>query len=238
VDAAARVIQGIARACKESGCALIGGETAEMPGLYAKGDFDLAGFSVGAVERGHVLPRTSEMVPGDVLIGVASSGVHSNGYSLVRKLVEKSGLPWDAEAPFAPGVRLGEALLAPTRLYVKSALEALRVGGVKGFAHITGGGITENLPRALPPGLDAEVNLDSWTPLPVFGWLAKQGNVASEEMLRTFNCGIGLVAVVSEKCSGHVIEAFQQSGDRAMRLGHLVAGSGDAKVVYRGTLKL
>jgi phosphoribosylformylglycinamidine cyclo-ligase len=238
VDAAARVIQGIARACKESGCALIGGETAEMPGLYAQGDFDLAGFSVGAVERGHVLPRTSEMVPGDVLIGVASSGVHSNGYSLVRKLVEKSGLPWDAEAPFAPGVRLGEALLAPTRLYVKSALEALRVGGVKGFAHITGGGITENLPRALPPGLDADVNLDCWTPLPVFGWLAKQGAVTPEEMLRTFNCGIGLVAVVSEKCSGHVIEAFQQCGDKAMRLGHLVAGGGDAKVVYRGTLKL
>jgi phosphoribosylformylglycinamidine cyclo-ligase len=238
VDAAARVIQGIARACKDSGCALIGGETAEMPGLYAKGDFDLAGFSVGAVERGHVLPRTSEMVPGDVLIGVASSGVHSNGYSLVRKLVEKSGLAWDAEAPFAPGVRLGEALLAPTRLYVKSALEALRVGGVKGFAHITGGGITENLPRALPAGLDAEVNLDSWTPLPVFGWLAKQGGVTPEEMLRTFNCGIGLVAVVSEKCSGHVIEAFQQSGDKAMRLGHLVAGSGEAKVVYRGALKL
>jgi phosphoribosylformylglycinamidine cyclo-ligase len=238
VDAAARVIQGIAQACKESGCALIGGETAEMPGLYANGDFDLAGFSVGAVERGYVLPRTAEMVAGDVLIGVASSGVHSNGYSLVRKLVEKSGLPWDAEAPFAPGVRLGEALLAPTRLYVKSALEALRVGGVKGFAHITGGGITENLPRALPQGLDAEVNLASWTPLPVFGWLAQQGAVTPEEMLRTFNCGIGLVAVVSEKCSGHVIEAFQQCGDKAIRLGHLVAGSGDAKVAYRGALKL
>ena len=164
MDAAARVIEGIARACKESGCALIGGETAEMPGLYAKGDFDLAGFSVGAVERGHVLPRTAEMAAGDVLIGVASSGVHSNGYSLVRKLVEKSGLGWDADAPFAPGTKLGEALLTPTRLYVKSALEALRVGGVKGFAHITGGGITENLPRALPDGLDAEVDLDCWTP--------------------------------------------------------------------------
>src|ERR1700754_1279998 len=137
VDAAARVIQGIARACKESGCALIGGETAEMPGLYAKGDFDLAGFSVGAVERGHVLPRTAEMVAGDVLIGVASSGVHSNGYSLVRKVVEKSGLSWDADAPFAPGKMLGEALLTPTRLYVKSALEALHSGRVKGFAHIT-----------------------------------------------------------------------------------------------------
>jgi len=238
VDAAARVIQGIARACKDSGCALIGGETAEMPGLYAKGDFDLAGFSVGAVERGHVLPRTAEMVAGDVLIGVASSGVHSNGYSLVRKVVEKSGLAWDAEAPFAPGRKLGEALLTPTRLYVRSALEALRVGGVKGFAHITGGGITENLPRALPEGLDAEVDLDSWTPSPVFGWMAKSAGIEAPEMLRTFNCGIGMVAVASEKSSGHVIEAFQQCGDKAMRLGHLVPGSGEAKVVYRGTLKL
>ncbi|MBN9545340.1 MAG: phosphoribosylformylglycinamidine cyclo-ligase [Alphaproteobacteria bacterium] len=238
VDAAARVIQGIARACKESGCALIGGETAEMPGLYAKGDFDLAGFSVGAVERGHVLPRTAEMMAGDVLIGVASSGVHSNGYSLVRKVVEKSGLAWDAEAPFAPGRKLGEALLTPTRLYVKSALEALRVGGVKGFAHITGGGITENLPRALPEGMDAEVDLDSWTPSPVFGWMARSAGIEAPEMLRTFNCGIGMVAVVSEKCSGHVIEAFQQCGDKAMRLGRLIPGSGEAKVVYRGALKL
>ncbi len=238
VDAAARVIEGIARACKESGCALIGGETAEMPGLYAKGDFDLAGFSVGAVERGHVLPRISEMTAGDVLIGVASSGVHSNGYSLVRKVVEKSGLGWDADAPFAAGTKLGEALLAPTRLYVRSALEALRVGGVKGFAHITGGGITENLPRALPDGLNAAVDLDCWTPPPVFGWLAQTAGIADAEMLRTFNCGIGLVAVVSEKSSGHVIEAFQQCGDKAMRLGHLVPGEGEAKVVYRGTLTL
>ena len=238
VDAAARVVEGIARACKESGCALIGGETAEMPGLYAKGDFDLAGFSVGAVERGHVLPRTADMVAGDVLIGVASSGVHSNGYSLVRKVVEKSGLSWDAPAPFAPNAKLGEALLTPTRLYVKSALEALRVGGVKGFAHITGGGITENLPRALPDGLDAEVDLDCWTPPPVFAWMAKSAGIAAPEMLRTFNCGIGLVVVVSEKFSGHVIEAFQQSGDKAVRLGHVVVGNGEAEVVYRGTLKL
>ena len=248
VDDAARVIEGIARACKESGCALIGGETAEMPGLYAKGDFDLAGFSVGAVERGHVLPRTAEMAAGDVLIGVASSGVHSNGYSLVRKVVERSGLSWEAGAPFAPGRALGEALLTPTRLYVKSALEAMRVGGVKGFAHITGGGITENLPRALPEGLDAEVDLDCWTPPPVFAWLAQSAGIAAPEMLRTFNCGIGLVAVVAEKFSGHVIEAFQQSGDKAMRIGKLVPGAfdgasaadgaGEAKVVYRGALKL
>jgi phosphoribosylformylglycinamidine cyclo-ligase len=238
VNAAARVIEGIARACKESGCALIGGETAEMPGLYAKGDFDLAGFSVGAVERGQVLPRTADMAAGDVLIGVASSGVHSNGYSLVRKLVEKSGLGWDADAPFVAGAKLGEALLTPTRLYVKSALEALRVGGVRGLAHITGGGITENLPRALPHGLDGEVDLDCWTPPAVFGWLAQQGAIAPEEMLRTFNCGIGMVAVVSEKSSGRVIEAFQQCGDKAMRIGRVVAGTGEAKAVYRGALKL
>ena len=250
VNEAAEIVEGIARACKQSGCALIGGETAEMPGLYAKGDFDLAGFSVGAVERGSVLPRSDEMEAGDVLIGVASSGVHSNGYSLVRRLVEKSGLGWDAPAPFAKNGKLGEALMTPTRLYVKSALEAMRVGGVKGFAHITGGGITENLPRALPEGLDAEVELSSWTPLPVFGWLAQQGAVTPSEMLRAFNCGIGLVAVVEEKNSGHVIEAFQQSGDRAVRLGHLIpSGSAEgasapshagaeAKVVYRGTLKL
>jgi len=238
VDAAARVIEGIARACKESGCALIGGETAEMPGLYAKGDFDLAGFSVGAVERGLVLPKCAEMQAGDVLIGVASSGVHSNGYSLVRKLVERSGLGFDMPAPFAKNATLGEALMTPTRLYVKSALEAMRVGGVKGFAHITGGGITENLPRALPESLDAEVELDAWTPPSVFGWLAQQGSVAPEEMLLTFNCGIGLVAVVEEISSGHVIEAFQQLGDKAVRLGRLIQGDGEAKVVYRGTLKL
>ena len=250
VEGAARVVEGIARACKASGCALIGGETAEMPGLYKKGDFDLAGFSVGAVERGNILPKTQEMQAGDVLIGIASSGLHSNGYSLARKVVEKTGLGWDADAPFAAGRKLGEALLVPTRLYVKSALEALRTGGIKGFAHITGGGITENLPRALPENMDAEVNLDSWTPPAVFGWLAKSAGIEEAEMLRTFNCGIGLVAVVAEKSAGHVIEAFQTSGDKAVRLGKLVPGSsngasaasrdgaGEPKVVYRGTLKL
>ena len=243
VAGAGIVVESIARACKDSGCALIGGETAEMPGLYAKGDFDLAGFSVGAVERGQILPRTKEMLAGDVLVGVASSGVHSNGYSLVRKVVEQSGLGWDAEAPFASGSSLGAALLTPTRLYVKSALAAVRSGqikggGVKGFAHITGGGITENLPRALPDGLHADVDLSSWTPPAVFGWLASSAGIAAEEMLRTFNCGIGLIAVVAEKDAGHVIDAFQQHGDKAVRLGKLVPGTGEARVVYRGTLKL
>src|ERR1700754_3816376 len=175
VESAATVVEGIARACKESGCALIGGETAEMPGLYAKGDFDLAGFAVGAVERDAILPKLNTMREGDVLIGIASSGVHSNGYSLVRKVVEKSGLSLEEEAPFAPGRKLGDALLTPTRLYVRAALEAMQTGGVKGLAHITGGGITDNLPRCLPEGLDAEVNLDVVAVLPVFKWLAKEG---------------------------------------------------------------
>jgi len=238
VDSAATVVEGIARACKESGCALIGGETAEMPGLYAKGDFDLAGFAVGAVERGAILPKTGAMKAGDVLIGVASSGVHSNGYSLVRKVVEKSGLTLEAPAPFMAGTSLGEALLTPTRLYVRAALGAMRTGGVKGLAHITGGGITDNLPRCLPDGLDAEVDLHAIPVLPVFQWLAKQAGIAETEMLRTFNCGIGLVAVAGEKHAGQVIDAFQESGDHAVRIGKLIPGPGEAKVVYRGALKL
>jgi phosphoribosylformylglycinamidine cyclo-ligase len=238
VESAALVVEGIARACKDSGCALIGGETAEMPGLYAKGDFDLAGFAVGAVERDAILPKTASMKAGDVLIGVASSGVHSNGYSLVRKVVERSGLGLADAAPFAPGKSLGEALLIPTRLYVRAALEAIQTGGVKGLAHITGGGITDNLPRCLPDGLDAEVDLSAIAVLPVFQWLAKTVGIAQAEMLRTFNCGIGMVAVTDEKHAGHVIDAFQEAGDKAARIGKLVAGSGEAKVVYRGALKL
>jgi phosphoribosylformylglycinamidine cyclo-ligase len=238
VDDAAVVIEGIARACKDSGCALIGGETAEMPGLYAKGDFDLAGFSVGAVERGHVLPNLKAMKEGDVVIGVASSGVHSNGYSLVRRVVEKAGIAYDAPAPFDAARSLGEALLAPTRLYIKSGLEAIRAGGVRGFAHITGGGITENLPRCLPDGLDAQIDLSCWTPAPVFGWLAKSAGIAEMEMLRTFNCGLGFMAVVAAESSGHVIDAFQVSGEKAWRIGSLVKGDGEAKVVYRGSLAL
>jgi phosphoribosylformylglycinamidine cyclo-ligase len=238
VDDAAVVIEGIARACKESGCALIGGETAEMPGLYAKGDFDLAGFSVGAVERDAILPRTAQMMPGDVVIGVESSGVHSNGYSLVRRVVADSGLAFDAPAPFAREMKLGEALLAPTKLYVKSALEALRAGGVKGFAHITGGGITENLPRALPKGLDAHIDLGTWKPLPVFGWLSKSAGIEEREMLRTFNCGLGLIAIVATESAGHVIDAFGTCGERALRIGTLVPGEDESNVVYTGALAL
>jgi len=238
VNAAAVVVEGIAHACKASGCALIGGETAEMPGLYARGDFDLAGFSVGAVERGHILPKTGAMRAGDVVIGIASSGVHSNGYSLVRRVVEQLGASYDSFASFAQPMTLGEALMVPTRLYVKSALAAIRAGGVKGLAHITGGGITENTPRALPQGLDAEIDLDAWTPPGVFGWLAKSASIAAEEMLRTFNCGIGLIAVADEKHAGAVIDAFQNNGEKAKRIGALVPGEGEAKVRYKGKLRL
>jgi phosphoribosylformylglycinamidine cyclo-ligase len=236
---AAIVIEGIARACRESGCALIGGETAEMSGLYAKGDFDLAGFAVGAVERGAILPKTKAMRPGDVLVGIPSSGVHSNGFSLVRKIAERTGLSWDAPAPFAPGQTLGAALLTPTRLYVKGALAAIATGGVKGLAHITGGGITDNLPRCLPSGLkegglDAEVDLSSIAPLPVFPWLAREGGVAEAEMLRAFNCGLGMIAVTDDVHADAVIAAF---GGGA-RIGKLVPGDGEAKVRTIGALKL
>src|SRR5258706_2460830 len=223
VDEAAQVIEGIARACKQSGCALIGGETAEMPGLYAKGDFDLAGFSVGAVERDAVLPKTQSMRAGDMLIGIASSGVHSNGYSLVRKVVERSGLGLDAPAPFAAGTSLGAALLTPTRLYVKSALSAIGRGGVKGLAHITGGGITGNLPRVLPAGLDGEVDLSAWRLPPVFGWLQREAGLPDAEMLGTFNCGVGLIVVADSARWMDVIAAFNEAGERALAIGTLVA---------------
>ncbi|HEY4941181.1 MAG TPA: phosphoribosylformylglycinamidine cyclo-ligase [Rhizomicrobium sp.] len=238
VDDAAVVIEGIARACKESGCALIGGETAEMPGLYAKGDFDLAGFSVGAVERGQVLPDTGAMKPGDAVIAVAASGVHSNGYSLVRRVVAEAGAAYDAPAPFDATRRLSEALLTPTRLYVRSALAAIRAGGVKGLAHITGGGITENLPRALPDGLDAEIDLNTWLPLPVFRWLARQAGIGEREMLRTFNCSIGMMAIVAEDRVDAVMAAFDREDEEVFRVGTLIAGEGEAKVIYKGALKL
>src|SRR5690349_6834010 len=187
----AAVVKGIAAACKESGCALIGGETAEMPGVYHGGDYDLAGFAVGAAERGELLPRP-DVKPGDVLIGLASSGVHSNGFSLVRKVVEKSGLKWNAPAPFASGQTLGEAVLTPTRLYVKSCLAAIReTKAVKALCHITGGGFPDNIPRVLPDGMGAHIDLSKIPVLPVFKWLAREGGIAQNEMLRTFNCGIG-----------------------------------------------
>jgi phosphoribosylformylglycinamidine cyclo-ligase len=230
VDQAARIITGIAAACAATGCALVGGETAEMPGMYHRGDFDLAGFAVGAMERGAELP--AGVTAGDVLLGLASDGVHSNGYSLVRRVVELSGLGWDAPAPFAGGA-LGAALLVPTRLYVKPALAAVRAGGVHGLAHITGGGLTENLPRILPEGLGAEINLSAWGLPPVFRWLAETAGMAEPELLKTFNCGIGMIAVVAAGRADALTKLLSDMGETVVPLGHVTAGQG---VSYRGAL--
>ncbi len=222
-DQAARIVEGIAEGCVGAGCALIGGETAEMPGMYADGDFDLAGFAVGAMERGQDLP--SGVLEGDVLLGLASDGVHSNGYSLVRKLVEISGLGWDADCPWGAG-RLGEALLTPTRLYVRSALKAIGAGGVHALAHITGGGLTENLPRVLPDGLGAEVDLGRWALPGTFRWLAETGGMAQAEMLKTFNCGIGMVVSVDAARADALTALLEAEGETVYRLGHVVPGAG------------
>jgi phosphoribosylformylglycinamidine cyclo-ligase len=234
----AMVVAGIAEGCRESGCALIGGETAEMPGLYQPGDYDLAGFAVGAVERGAILPR-SDIAAGDVVIGLASSGVHSNGFSLVRKIVERSGLAFDAPAPFEPGKSLGEALLVPTRLYVKSCLAAIRTtGAVKALAHITGGGFPDNIPRALPKDLGADIDLSAVNALPVFRWLAQEGGVAVPEMLRTFNCGIGMVAIVTPDKVDAALAVLREHGQTAAAIGTVVPAGDDERVTYTGELDL
>ncbi|KII17844.1 phosphoribosylformylglycinamidine cyclo-ligase [Phaeobacter sp. S60] len=222
-ETAARIIEGIAEGCVRSGCALIGGETAEMPGMYPKGDFDLAGFAVGAMERGTALP--ADVQDGDVLLGLASDGVHSNGYSLVRKLVEVSGLGWDADCPFGAGT-LGEALLTPTRLYVKQCLAAVRAGGVHALAHITGGGLTENLPRVLPEDLGADIDLSAWELPPVFKWMAETGGIAEAEMLKTFNCGIGMILSVSADRAEDLVKVLEEEGETVSRLGTVTAGAG------------
>ena len=230
VDQATRIIEGIAEGCAQSGCALIGGETAEMPGMYHAGDFDLAGFAVGAMERGEDLPAGVQ--EGDVLLGLASSGVHSNGYSFVRKVVEISGLGWDAASPFGAGT-LGAALLAPTRLYVKPALAAIRAGGVHALAHITGGGLTENLPRVLPEGLGAEIDLGAWALPPVFRWLAETAGMAEAELLKTFNSGIGMIVVAAKDRVADLTLALQAEGETVTRIGVVTKGQG---VAYRGRL--
>jgi phosphoribosylformylglycinamidine cyclo-ligase len=230
VAQAAAVIEGIAAGCAAAGCALVGGETAEMPGMYHGGDFDLAGFAVGAMERGADLPQG--VAAGDVLLGLASDGVHSNGFSLVRRIAAAAGLGWDDPAPFAAGP-LGAALLTPTRLYVRPALAAIRAGGVHGLAHITGGGITENLPRVLPEGLGATVDLGAWALPPVFRWLRDAGGVAEAEMLKTFNCGIGMVAVVAAGRAEALAALLAGMGETVVRLGTVGPGAG---VTYRGAL--
>lgn len=228
VDEAATIINGIADGCLQSGCALIGGETAEMPGMYSADDFDLAGFAVGAMERGQSLP--ADVAVGDVLLGLKSSGMHSNGYSLVRKLVEQSGLTWDSANPFGDGT-LGAALLAPTRLYVKQCLAAMRAGGVHGFAHITGGGLTENIPRALNQGQGLEIDLSSWDLPAIFKWLAQQGDIAQSELLKTFNCGIGMVVIVAADSADAVKAALRDAGEDVVTLGRVTNGD---SVVYTG----
>jgi phosphoribosylformylglycinamidine cyclo-ligase len=222
VATARTVLAGIAQACRAVGCALIGGETAEMPGMYAAGDYDLAGFAVGAVERGAVLDGAS-VVAGDVVLGLASDGLHSNGFSLVRRVVAASGLDYAAPAPFAPDESLGAALLAPTRLYVASCRAAIAAGGVKALAHITGGGLLENIVRVLPAGLGAEIDARNWKLPPVFAWLATTGRIAPPDMARTFNCGIGMVAVAGPAAAERVRETLVAAGERVHIIGRIVA---------------
>ncbi|WP_028467429.1 phosphoribosylformylglycinamidine cyclo-ligase [Nisaea denitrificans] len=230
VEAARTVVAGIAEGCRQSGAALIGGETAEMPGMYTDGDFDLAGFAVGAAERENLIlePRAEA---GDVILGLAASGVHSNGFSLVRRIVDRSGLGWGDDAPFAKGQSLGDALLTPTRIYVKSCLAALASGGVTGLAHITGGGLLDNPPRSFAKHLAAEIDVESWTLPPVFRWLAETGGVPAEELARTFNCGIGMTLTVSADRAGAVTEILAEAGETVFRIGKLTDRAGDAPSV-------
>ena len=230
VDAAQRIVEGIAAGCQASGCALIGGETAEMPGMYQAGDFDLAGFAVGAMERGADLPV--DVQEGDILLGLTSDGVHSNGYSLVRKVVEMSGLGWTAPAPFEDG-ELGRALLRPTRLYVQPVLSAIRAGGVHALAHITGGGLSENLPRALPEGLGATVDLGAWTLPPVFRWLAQTAGMDQAELLKTFNAGIGMVVIVAADQAEALADMLGEAGETVYAIGQVTLGQG---ITYQGQL--
>jgi phosphoribosylformylglycinamidine cyclo-ligase len=233
----AALVKGIAAACVESGCALIGGETAEMPGLYANGDFDLAGFAVGAAERGTLLPKAG-LAAGDVVFGLPSSGVHSNGFSLVRRIVAKTGLSWGTAAPFAPAQTLAQALLTPTRLYVKPLLAALKAtDSICALAHVTGGGFPENLPRVLPDSLAVRLDLSAFVSPPVFGWLAQEGPVAEAEMLRTFNCGIGMVVFARRDGADEAGAALRAAGLEAIEIGRLVP-RGTERVVMDGRLKL
>jgi phosphoribosylformylglycinamidine cyclo-ligase len=236
--AGAAVVKGIAQGCVEAGAALIGGETAEMPGLYTGADFDLAGFSVGAVERGKLLPR-ADVMAGDHVLGLPSSGLHSNGFSLVRKIVEQASLAWTDPAPFAPGKTLGEALLLPTRIYVKPVLHVLaRTNGVKALAHITGGGFRNKIPRVLPKNLGVEIDLSAIKVPKVFAWLAANGGIAEPEMLRTFNCGIGMVVIVDSCKAAEVLRAFRSAEKDAAAIGRVVVIEAGERVVYSGRLAL
>jgi phosphoribosylformylglycinamidine cyclo-ligase len=252
VATATAVVSGIGEGCRQAGCALIGGETAEMPGHYKGSDYDLAGFAVGAVERGEILPRP-DIAVGDIIIGLPSSGVHSNGYSLVRRLAAEEKLGWDSPAPFAPEKSLADALLEPTRIYVKPVLAALEASGgamdgpIKALSHITGGGLSENLPRVLPPTVSATIDLTSWQTPAVFGWLAKAGRLPDTEMLRTFNCGIGMVAVVAKDGADALVRLMHEWGEAPIIIGEITPPTGEKSsakgkgetwaVTYEGTLK-
>lgn len=226
VEQAREVIAGIAAGCREAGCALVGGETAEMPGMYRAGDYDLAGFAVGAAERGALLPDQPR--PGDVVIGLPSAGVHSNGFSLVRRIVAASGLAWSDPAPFAPDRTLGDALLTPTRIYVQPVLGLHRAGLVRAAAHITGGGLPGNLVRVLPEGVTAVLDAAAWALPPVFAWLGRAGGVAPDELVRVFNCGIGMALVVRDAAAA--IDWLAAAGHQAMSIGRLEAAGGPAAV--------
>lgn len=230
VESARQIIAGIAEGCRQAGCSLSGGETAEMPGMYGNGDYDLAGFAVGAVERDKLLPQKN-IAKGDVVLGLASSGVHSNGYSLVRKIVGQEDLVYDKPAPFDTSRTLGEALLEPTRIYVRSVLQAIRTGHVKALAHITGGGLLENIPRVLPEGLGAWLSARAWDVPAVFKWLAKVGNIDSREMARTFNCGIGMVVVVAPEQAKEITDLLTKAGEKVFRIGEIEANASASRVV-------
>lgn len=222
VLAATAVVKGIAEGCKQAGAALVGGETAEMPGMYAGGDYDLAGFSIGAVERGAVLPRLNDQKAGDLLIGIGSAGPHSNGYSLVRRVVERSGLGWNDAAPFAPDQTLGEALMTPTRIYVKSVLPLIKAGLIKGGAHITGGGLIENPPRAIAEGLEPQFDWNAWPLPPVFAWMQEVGGLSDHELRRTLNCGVGFMLIVAAQDAEPVLAALLNAGENAFVCGQLI----------------
>ncbi|MEO5372998.1 MAG: phosphoribosylformylglycinamidine cyclo-ligase [Alphaproteobacteria bacterium] len=230
VAVAAEVVAGIAEGCRRAGCALVGGETAEMPGMYADGDYDLAGFAVGAAERGRLLTGES-VAPGDVVLGLLSSGIHSNGYSLVRRIVADRGLSWDDPAPFDPTRRLGEALLEPTRIYVRGCLALVRAGLVKALAHITGGGLVENIPRVIPPTAGVALDARAWSLPPVFRWLAEAGGVTAPEMARTFNCGIGMVAVVAAGDADAARRLLEEAGETVVPIGVIVPRAADTPPV-------
>ncbi len=234
VAAGRAIVAGIAEGCRQAGCALVGGETAEMPGMYAADDYDLAGFSVGAVERENALTG-SKVQAGDVLLGLASAGVHSNGYSLVRKLVEKSGLGYDSPCPWDGSKSLGEALLVPTRIYVKSTLAAIRAGTVNAMAHITGGGLIENIPRVLPDGLGVTLDATKWPLPPVFSWLMKTGGLTPLDMARTFNTGLGMVVAVPAEKAQQAAEILAEGGETVYTVGTVHAiQDGEARVTVSG----